>query len=162
MSYLTDCLESAIYVPKIKCRDKKDLLHNIAYLMLENQGFSKDFIENVFNIFLYREKLCTTDFGKGIAFPHARLDMLHINFLQLGFFTVDPPIDYDAIDNKPVFFIGAILVPDSKHYIDNYLEVLACLAELVLDKSVMSNITQLETPDQLKSHIINWTLTVPT
>jgi PTS system nitrogen regulatory IIA component len=157
MSYITDCLESAVYVPKIKCRDKKDLLHNIAYLMLEKQGFSKDFIENAFNCFLQRERLSSNGLGRGMACPHARYPG---NFFQLGFFTVEPPINYDSVDGKPVFFIIALLIPEQA--IDEYLRVLAWIGEFVSDPSVISIIksniksNQLETPDQLKSLIIDW------
>lgn len=153
-SYFKDLLESAVYVPKIKCRDKKDLLHKISYLMLENQGFSIDFIENVFNSFVYREYgFATTGLERGIALPHARWCG---NFLQLGFFTVDPPIDYDSFDKIPVYVISALLIPE---YIvaKEYMKVLAYLAEMVSDALLMSNIIQLEAPDQLKSRIINWT-----
>ena len=142
-------LNKAIYVPKIKCSNKKELLRNVAHLLIEKHHLKSFTEKEVLDAFLRRERYGSTSIGRGIAIPHVRL--WHHTSIYAGFFTVDPPIDFDSWDTPidPVFLIIGYIAPEDSA--DEHLKTLAFLAELTY-YSDRSNITQLETPDQLKSY----------
>jgi len=150
MSYLKNLLESAVYVPKIKCRDKKELLRKVAHLMIEKHHLINFTEQELLYTFLRRESLGSTTGYRGVAMPHCRLGQYPMSYV--GFFTVDPPVDFDSLDREPVFLIVGLIIPEC--WTDRYLKLVACLAELLFYGPALSNITQLETPDQLKSHFI--------
>ena len=56
-----------------------------------------------------REQLGSTGLGSGFALPHARIEGLKT---YLGMFLrLLKPIDFDAIDGKPVQLVFALLIP---------------------------------------------------
>ena len=58
------------------------------------------------------EKLGSTGFGRGFALPHVRIEGLHSLFGLLV--RLAKPIDYDAIDGKPVDVLFLLLIPVDK------------------------------------------------
>jgi nitrogen PTS system EIIA component len=56
-----------------------------------------------------REQLGSTGLGAGFALPHARIEGLQT---YLGLFVrLAKPIDFDAIDGKPVTLVFVLLIP---------------------------------------------------
>src|SRR3974390_1648614 len=71
-----------------------------------------------------REKLGSTGLGDGIAVPHARLSSIIKPF---GVFArLKQPIDFDAIDGKPVDIVFLLLLPPKTQ--SEPLRALACVA----------------------------------
>jgi nitrogen PTS system EIIA component len=58
---------------------------------------------------LARERLGSTGLGAGFALPHARIDGLE-SYLGL-FVRLAKPVDFDAIDGKPVQLVFVLLIP---------------------------------------------------
>lgn len=59
-----------------------------------------------------RERLGSTGFGRGFALPHVRIDGLQSSFgllMRLG-----KPVEYEAIDKKPVDILFLLLIPNDK------------------------------------------------
>ena len=52
---------------------------------------------------------------------------------------LDNPIDYDAVDSKPVDLIFALLIPENQ--CESYIPVLASLIEKLTDKKCVETIT---------------------
>lgn len=78
---------------------------------------------------LAREQLGSTGLGRGVAIPHGRvadLDQPRAAFARLAV-----PIDFEAIDGRPVDLVAALVVP--AHYTDGHLHLLAELAEMFSD-----------------------------
>lgn len=77
-----------------------------------------------------RERLGSTGIGSGVAVPHGRIAGLA---RPVGAFcTLAGPLDYGAIDHKPVTLAFALVVPD--HADNEHLKILAELAGLFGDK----------------------------
>lgn len=73
-----------------------------------------------------REQLGSTGLGDGVALPHGRLPGLT---RPIGAFaTLDHPLEYEAIDHKPVTMAFVLLVPDNAT--DEHLRILSELAGL--------------------------------
>lgn len=81
--------------------------------------------EAIFSGLVNRERLGSTAIGEGVAIPHCRLSNCSE---ALGYLIkLDTPIDFDAIDNKPVDLLFILAVPEDA--CEQHLNTLASLAE---------------------------------
>jgi nitrogen PTS system EIIA component len=80
-----------------------------------------------------REELGSTGMGGGIAVPHARFQQLRKPFVTLV--RLKKPIEFDAVDGKPVDTIALLLLPVARQ--GEQLGALACIARKLRDPLVM-------------------------
>ncbi|THB65960.1 MAG: PTS IIA-like nitrogen-regulatory protein PtsN [Gammaproteobacteria bacterium] len=106
----------------------------------------------IFEALINREKLGSTGLGKGIAIPHARIS--EIDEAVAALVKLKTPVDYDAIDSKPVDILFALLVPE--HYTDEHLQVLAELAETLSSEDLCSQIRSESCATPLHQILLNW------
>ena len=90
----------------------------------------------VFDALLAREKLGSTSLGEGIAIPHCR--MPEIENINVTMLKLEEGVEYEASDDKPVFFLFCLVVPEDSN--DDHLELLASLAELLDNKQLRNSI----------------------
>ena len=87
--------------------DKKKLLAELAREAAEKTGIGADRIAAEL---LKREELGSTGVGGGVAIPHARFAQAKAPFGLL--IRLKKPIDYDAVDGKPVDIVSLLLLPE--------------------------------------------------
>jgi PTS system nitrogen regulatory IIA component len=113
----------------LKVTSKKQALQDLARRAGEVSGLSE---RAVFDVLMERERLGTTGVGNGIAIPHGKLpnlDRLH------GFFArLKQPIDFQAIDERPVDLIFVLLAPETSGA--DHLKALARISRLLRDQSI--------------------------
>jgi len=83
--------------------------------------------DQVATLLAARERVASTGVGEGIAIPHAcsaAIDVPRLSVLRI----VDP-VDFDAVDGKPVNLIVAVLAPPHAQAL--HLRLLARVARLV-------------------------------
>jgi len=91
---------------------KKQLFQEMAARLLENPELSETELtaRDIVSAAMERERLGTTGVGTGVALPHARLagiDKVHVIFARL-----EAPLDYDAIDERPVDLVALLIAPE--------------------------------------------------
>ncbi len=91
----------------------------------------------VFDALLAREKLGSTGLGEGVAIPHCRIQ--EIESINVAILKLEEGVEYEASDDKPVFFLFCLVVPEEAN--DTHLQLLASLAE-VLDNQQLRNSIQ--------------------
>jgi nitrogen PTS system EIIA component len=105
-----------------------------------------------------REAMGSTGIGDGIAMPHVRNPiLLHVQRPFVSLFLLDRPVEFDAIDGKPVHALFVVVAPS----IPVHLRVLAHLGHSLRDPSlrrllaerapadrIVSRIRELEQPDR--------------
>ncbi|MGN1406503.1 MAG: fructose-specific PTS transporter subunit EIIC [Erysipelotrichaceae bacterium] len=109
-------------------KDKNELLKNAVKLMTKS-GIINDeklYLEAV----LEREKESTTGVGNGIAIPHGRCK--GVDKAGLAAIVLDSPVEYEALDNKPVDLLFLIAAPEDKGNV--HLEILSRLAMMLMDE----------------------------
>ncbi len=115
--------EGIVFSPSVS--SKKAALEMLSdTLAYQDSNLSKS---KVLDGLLAREKLGSTGLGEGIAIPHCRieeLDKIYVTMLKL-----EEGVEYEASDDKPVFFFFFLVVPEDAN--DEHLELLANLAELL-------------------------------
>ncbi len=93
-----------------------------------------------------REQLGSTGLGKGFALPHARLEGLS-KFYALCV-RLQRPIEYEAIDSKPVDLVILLLTPESASA--QHLTTLAMLSRPLRDEAFVQQLRR--APDATALH----------
>lgn len=129
-------------------QSKKRIIQTISSLIAQN---CSELEENyVFDQLIARERLGSTGFGKGVAIPHCRLATC--NSVTASFFKLEQPIEFDAIDAKPVDLLFVLLVPEEAT--NEHLNVLANLAQLFDNDEVLSQLRQCQDEKQLFEQVL--------
>jgi PTS system nitrogen regulatory IIA component len=126
---VADLLTPESVIPALRATSKKQALQDLAKRAAEITGLSE---RAVFDVLLERERLGTTGVGRGIAIPHGKLtgiDRIHGMFARL-----ERPIDFEAIDDRPVDLIFLLLAPQSAGA--DHLKALARVSRLLRDNAV--------------------------
>lgn len=96
-----------------------------------------------------RERLGSTGIGAGVGLPHGRVPGLS---RPVGAFCLlAHPVEYGAIDHKPVAMAIALLVPDQAT--NEHLKILAELAGLFSDKLWRERLRTAQTIDELYRYL---------
>ncbi|MFA0269416.1 PTS IIA-like nitrogen regulatory protein PtsN [Vibrio cyclitrophicus] len=132
-----DCTKSAV-----QCTSKKRALELISQIAAESCG--QDSTE-LFECMLSREKMGSTGIGNGIAIPHARMNVSDKAIAVL--LQCQDPIEFDAIDNRPVDLLFALLVPSEQ--CKEHLKTLSCMAERLNDKQTLKQLRNAQSDQEL-------------
>ncbi len=129
---------------------KKRALEQLSHLIVEGQeGLSEG---DIFDSLIARERLGSTGLGHGVAIPHGRVkdsDKTVGAFLRLP-----EGIDFGAIDQQPVDLLFALLVPE--HSTEEHLQLLAKLAAMFSDQTLLQALRESDDPQQLFHLIESW------
>jgi PTS system nitrogen regulatory IIA component len=93
-------------------------------------GLTQSLKATIYSRLLEREALVSTGIGQGIAIPHPR-SPLSGQLIQSQIVTcfLDAPIDYAAIDGKPVFMLFILLSPSTKIHLHLLSRIAYCLRD---------------------------------
>jgi PTS system nitrogen regulatory IIA component len=128
---------------QVEAGSKKKALELLSNLLADAApGLTQD---GIFDRLLERERLGSTGLGHGIALPHARIrniDQAYGAFIQLT-----DGVEFDAIDNRPVDLLFALLVPEAAT--QEHLQLLATLAEMFSNQEFCAGLRQATTSGDL-------------
>lgn len=98
-------------------------------------GLSIETRQLLYQSLLERERLSSTGIGKGVAIPHPRTPLSERGDQPvLTTYFLKDTIDFDAIDDQPVFVLFVLLSPSTK----GHLHLLSRLAFCVRDNAFVS------------------------
>jgi nitrogen PTS system EIIA component len=107
----------------------------------------------IFESLLARERLGGTGLGKGVAIPHGRVR--GSGEPVAGFMRLRQAVDFDALDKEPVDLLFALVVPDGSDEVnEEYLQVLAELAEMLSEERFREKLRHAETREEIFEAII--------
>lgn len=138
-----DCTKSAV-----QCSSKKRALEIISEIAAQHTGQNAT---ELFECMLSREKMGSTGIGNGIAIPHARMTDSEKAVAVL--IQCAEPIEFDAIDNRPVDLLFALLVPEEQ--CKEHLKTLSCMAERLNDKQILKQLRHAENDQELYDIMLN-------
>ena len=127
----------------VSCSSKKKTLETLAELIAADSDNIE--AEDLFHQLVAREKLGSTGLGGGIAIPHCRYKTQGRTIGAL--MTMEKPIDFDAVDGKPVDVVFAMLVPEDAE--QDHLQTLAKLAEMLQDPKRVEKLRSASSKEQL-------------
>jgi PTS system nitrogen regulatory IIA component len=128
--------------------NKAQLLQELARHAAEYVGMTERVILDALNA---REQLGSTGIGEGIAIPHARIKGLSHFF---GLFTrLERPIDFGAIDGRPVDLVFLLLSPEASS--GDHLAALACVSRRLHSHEIARSLRATNDPRQLYRLLTN-------
>ena len=132
---------------KVQLLDKEAILHYIADVCIQN-NFIKD-PGKIFNGLETREQTMSTGIGNGIALPHTTCsDAKHPHVILIH---LEKPVNFDAIDNKPVDIVLAMIIPENETNL--HLQILARVSRLCMKPEFLMSIRKSKNPQELQEKI---------
>jgi PTS system nitrogen regulatory IIA component len=105
---ISDFLASTDVAIDVAAADKQKLLSELARNAASKLNLGSD---RIFAELSKREALGSTGVGGGVAIPHARFQSIEKPF---GMFArLKKPMEYDAVDGKPVDLVVLLLLPEA-------------------------------------------------
>lgn len=122
----------------VQASSKKGLLDQVAQLAAASCENLNE--QEIFDALVSREKLGSTGIGEGIAIPHCRLGHCQTPLALL--LKLTQPVDFDAVDNRPVDLVFVLLVPQENP--EQHLKTLSHLATLFNDEQYRQELRSAE------------------
>jgi PTS system nitrogen regulatory IIA component len=132
---------------RLKATSKKHLLQRLSETLATATGAeARDIYDRLFE----REKLGSTGMGSGIAIPHARLK--DIDKVYTVFATLEEPVEFEAVDEKPVDLVFALLAPLDAGA--DHLQALAAASRLLRSKEFCARVRGASSEDAVTALLI--------
>lgn len=136
---LADLLDERQVILPLRSRKLPNALREIIHVLAQNRKIddAERFLERV----LAREREHASVVENGVAFPHARTDLVDEIIIGIGRSRAGIPIGADQQRARLIFVIG---VPE--RLVNDYLICVGTLARLVKDEATQSRLLHAETP----------------
>jgi PTS system nitrogen regulatory IIA component len=133
----------------VRPRDKAQLINEVARAL--GRLIPELTPEAVQTALSAREQLGSTGLGAGFALPHARIEGLGA---YVGLFVrLAKPIDFDAIDGKPVALVFVLLIPFETTI--PHVAALAAISRKFRDSSLVTSLRKSRTQVEAYSFLTN-------
>ena len=140
---LSDALESGGIFYRLSGNDKPSVLRNVVAMLRLPDKVDREFL---LQVLLAREALESTAIGDGIAIPHVRNPIvLHVPQPMVTLCFLESPVDFGALDGKPVHTLFTLISPTVKAH----LYLLSRLAFALRDPGFKQIIAQQASRDQI-------------
>ncbi len=115
ISTLSEALHEGSILYRVEGHDKPSVLRQIVHLMRLQTQIDKEFL---YEMLLRRESLGSTGIGNGIAIPHTRNPVImQIERPSITLCFLEQPIDFQALDGKPVDTLFTLLSPSVRAHL---------------------------------------------
>lgn len=95
--------------------------------------------ELLLRLFLARENAASTGVGGGIALPHVRNPIvLHVAQPMVTLCFLEHPVDFGAIDDRPVHVLFAVISPTTREHLQLLSQIAHALHDVEFRAAVMS------------------------
>jgi PTS system nitrogen regulatory IIA component len=137
---IEDLLEPAATVTRVSASNRKQALSAVAEVAARVLGVkASEALEGL----LAREAQGSTGVGEGVALPHARLEGL--DRVRAVFVRLEQPVEFDAIDGKPVDLMIALFAPP--HATSEHLRALARVSRAMRQPGLREQLRAASTAD---------------
>jgi PTS system nitrogen regulatory IIA component len=142
-SSFTDALTAGGIHYGVPATDRETLLRAVVDTLPETSDLDRDLL---FEILLARESAGSSGIGEGIAIPHVRAPIVaDVDRSLVSLCFLDRPIDFDAIDGKPVHTVFMIIAPS----IRAHLSLLSKLSATLHDPEVREALSARAPADEI-------------
>ncbi|ALQ07186.1 MULTISPECIES: PTS IIA-like nitrogen regulatory protein PtsN [Pseudoalteromonas] len=138
-----DCSRAAVLF-----NSKKRILEFISQLAHDKLPYLSQ--QDILSALMNREKLGSTGIGRGIAIPHGRMSGAEEPLALV--LVSETPINFDAIDNRPVDIFVALIVPDGDN--QQHLKTLATIADKLNNKDFCKQLRSAKSDTELYQVIV--------
>lgn len=112
---LTEAIQTGGIHYRVEGGDKASVLRSVVSILALPLEVDREFL---YQVLLARESLGSTAIGNGIAIPHVRNPItLHVERPLVSLCFLETPIDFEAIDGRPVHTLFTIVSPTIKAHL---------------------------------------------
>ena len=140
---IKDLLKKDLMIMDLKASTKMEAIDEMVAKLKEKNIISDEAAFK--NLILKREERSSTGLGEGIAMPHAKTSV--VNTPSVLFARSNKGIDYDALDDEPVYIFFMIAASEGAH--DLHIETLAKLSKMLLNDDFTQGLKTCDTPDEV-------------
>jgi len=130
-------------IVRLKSQDKEGVLKELCEVIARSPEITDK--DHFYQAIVEREKILSTGIGLGVAVPHAKIASVKDFIMAIG--VSEEPIDFDALDGKPVHIV--ILIGASDAQKDLYVRVLAKVAMMLKNQEVREKILKAREPSDI-------------
>jgi fructose-specific phosphotransferase system IIA component len=140
---LSDILQPGAITCSLAASAKQQAIFELVDLLVksENIGNAADLKQAIWD----REQARTTGIGHGIAIPHGKSKGVAKLCMAIG--KVAAPIDFGAIDNRPVELIFLLASPPDQT--GPHIQALAAISKMLVDESFRAAMKRATSAEQL-------------
>ncbi|MBE3031072.1 PTS sugar transporter subunit IIA [Sneathia sp. DSM 16631] len=149
MKKITDYLKVETVNLNLEAKDKKSVLKEL-FEQLQNSSEITD-KNKCYEDLLEREKLGSTGIGEGFAIPHAKSDFVKELIMTVGI--SKNPIEYDAVDGKPVNIFFMFLSPNELS--QEYLILLAKISRFIREPNFKSELLSAKSKEEIAEILLS-------
>lgn len=139
---ISDILSKDCVFLRTEAQSKRELLSDLSIQAAKAAGIDE---RTVADSIWERENLGSTGYGRGAAFPHARIEGL--NQVKAVFARLEQPVEFNSIDHKQVDLIFLLISPENSGA--DHLSALASVSRILKDDSVCEKIRQAKSSEEI-------------
>ncbi|RPI69600.1 MAG: PTS sugar transporter subunit IIA [Ignavibacteriae bacterium] len=140
---ITDILAPSCIKIGLEVTDKEDVLVKLVdTLNAAGQVKNRD---ELLQVIMEREKLMSTGIGHGVALPHGKTNVVDSSIAALA--TLQNPIDFDALDDKPVSIV--LLLVGTEGNVSIHLRLLSRISRMIGSDQFRSALIASRTPEEV-------------
>jgi PTS system nitrogen regulatory IIA component len=144
---LGDFLDFDAITTRLSGGNKKSLLQQLANLAAQRLGIAP---AEILVTLAEREQLGSTGFGQGVAIPHGKVEGL--SRIYCLFARLSEPLDYKAIDGKPVDLVFLLLSPPDAGA--EHLKALAAISRVTRHRQTLEKMRGARSRDALAAVLL--------
>ena len=137
-----DLLDRGAISPRVTATNKRQALRVVAELAARSLRLKP---ADVLDALLEREAVGSTGVGYGVAVPHARLAGL--TQLRGVFVRLEQPVEFDAVDDRPVDLIFALFAPPEAN--GEHLRALARVSRILRQTELREQLRKARSADAI-------------
>ncbi|MDH4070526.1 MAG: PTS sugar transporter subunit IIA [Ignavibacteria bacterium] len=140
---ISDILNKDLVLTGLKGDSKEGIINALVDLI----GSSTKVLdkERVRQAIFDREKLMSTGVGNGFAIPHGKTDA--VSDIIAAFAITAEPIDFDAMDGKPVRLVFLVVGKDSM--VGSHIKLLSRISRLMTKQLFRDKLLTIGTPEEV-------------
>lgn len=136
-------LEPQTVLPNLEVKDKTEILHRLVSA-LEGK-VSEEASEKILEAVIERENIMSTGVGKGLAIPHGKTAAVEQTYA--AFAVLKEPVEYEAIDHKPVNMVFLLVGPQSSNSL--HIKMLSRISRLMNNSDFRSRLRKCSTSEEI-------------
>ena len=145
---ITSILNKENIIFELKATTKAEVIDELITALSDNKQV-KD-IKKLKEAVLEREEVLSTGIGKGLAIPHCRTNA--VEDIVIAFGKTKIPIDFEALDNKPVSFV--FLIASNENLNREHLKLLKQISTMTYNDELLSKIVRAKDSDEIYNQLI--------
>ncbi|HZW39085.1 MAG TPA: PTS sugar transporter subunit IIA [Ignavibacteriaceae bacterium] len=140
---VSELLKKNFIIANLQGNTKEDVINELIDLF-KNDPRVND-LEKVRSSVMEREKIISTGVGKGFAVPHGKTNS--INEIIAAFGKTNNPLDYQALDNRPVNLIMLLVGRDNT--VSIYMKLLSRISRMMNSDDFRKKLSEANTDDEI-------------